>query len=147
MNSLLLALVVAVQGLQLPQPPRGYGTSTAEVVVDAAGVLSPEAVDRINRIAFDVKQKSGGEMAVVTLPDLANRDVSDIALQIGRAWGVGGNADIGARTRNAGVVILVVPKETAQDGRGRCWVSTNRNLKMSHSASRPSRQPMFLPSA
>jgi uncharacterized protein len=129
-TALLLALVVAVQGgVQLPQPPRGYGTSAAEVVVDAAGVLPPDAVDRINRVAFDVKQKSGGEMAVVTLPDIGGRDVSDIALQIGRAWGVGGNADVGDRTRNAGVVILVVPKERAQDGRGRCWVSTGRGTE------------------
>ena len=79
----MLHLLIALQALQVPPPPRGYGTSTAEVVVDAANVLLPETVDRINRIAFDVHAKSGGEMAVVTLPDIGLRAPVDVALQIG----------------------------------------------------------------
>jgi len=125
----LLLLISLQQAVQLPSPPRGYGTSTAEVVVDAASVLPPTSVDRINRLAFDVHAKSGGEMAVVTLPDIGIRAPSDIALQIGRAWGVGGNAAIGQRTRNAGVVILVVPKETSSDGQGHCFITTGRGTE------------------
>ena len=53
----VLHLLIALQALQLPPPPRGYGTSAAEIVVDAAGVLPAGSVDRINRIAFDVHQK------------------------------------------------------------------------------------------
>lgn len=131
---LILALfpwtaAAAQQGIQLPAPPRGYSPTAAEVVVDDAHVLSTEAVERINRIAFDVKQKSGGEIAVVTLPDIAGRDVGDIALQIGRAWGVGANTAIGERTRNAGVVVLVVPKETSADGRGYISIQTARGVE------------------
>ena len=48
--------------------------------------------------------------------DLGGRDVSDITLRIGREWKVGANAKIGDAKRNAGVVILVVPKETSADG-------------------------------
>ena len=125
----MLHLLIALQALQLPSPPRGYGTSTAEIVVDAAGVLPAASVDRINRIAFDVHQKSGGEMAVVTLPDIGLRAPIDVALQIGRAWGVGANAAIGQRTRNAGVVILVVPKETSSSGRGECFVTTGQGTE------------------
>jgi uncharacterized protein len=128
--SLLLAVVLATtQQLELPPPPRGYGTSAAEVVVDAAGVLDPSVVDRLNRIAFDVRAKTGGEMAIVTMPDLRGRDVADIALRIGREWGVGGTAAVGDRRRNAGVVILVVPKETAGDGRGRVRIETGRGVE------------------
>ena len=58
----VLHLLIALQAVQIPPAPRGYGTNAAEIVVDAAGVLPATSVDHINRIAFDVHQKSGGEM-------------------------------------------------------------------------------------
>lgn len=125
----MLHLLIALQAFQVPSPPRGYGTDAAEIVVDAASVLPPESVARINGVAFDVHQKSGGEMAVVTLPDIGLRAPVDIALAIGRAWGVGANATIGQRTRNAGVVILVVPKETSSSGRGECFITTGQGTE------------------
>ncbi|MFL5582677.1 MAG: TPM domain-containing protein [Gemmatimonadaceae bacterium] len=115
--------------VQIPPPPRGFGTSAAEIVVDAANVLSPATEDRINRIAFDVHAKSGGEIAVVTLPDLGQRDASDVALRVGREWGVGAESGIGQATRNAGVVVLLVPKETSSTGRGSCRVETGRGAE------------------
>ena len=128
--SLLLAvLVAAAQQIEIPPPPRGYGTSAAEVVVDAAGVLDAAVIDRLNRIAFEVRSKTGGEMAIVTLPDLRGRDVADVALRIGRAWGVGAAAGVGDRARNAGVVILLVPKETSSDGRGHIRIETGRGVE------------------
>jgi uncharacterized protein len=125
----VLHLLIALQAVQIPPAPRGYGTSAAEIVVDAAGVLPAASVDHINRIAFDVHQKSGGEMAVVTLPDIGQRAPVDVALAIGRAWKVGANAAIGQRTRNAGVVILLVPKETSTSGRGECFVTTGQGTE------------------
>ena len=124
-----IGALLLLQAIQLPAPPRGYGTEAAEVVVDQAGVLSPEQQARINRIAFDVKRKSGGEMAIVTLPDIGQRDGSDVALEIGRQWGVGAASEIGQATRNAGVVILVVPKESSSDGQGRCRIQTGRGTE------------------
>jgi uncharacterized membrane protein YgcG len=100
-NISVLHLLIALQAVQIPPAPRGYGTNAAEIVVDAAGVLPATSVDHINRIAFDVHQKSGGEMAVVTLADIGLRAPVDVALAIGRAWKVGANAAIGQRTRNA----------------------------------------------
>jgi uncharacterized protein len=125
----VLYLLLALQAFQLPSPPRGYGTNTAEIVVDAAGVLPAASVDQINRIAFDIHQKSGGEMAVVTLPDIGLRAPVDVALSIGRAWGVGANAAVGQRTRNAGVVILLVPKETSSTGNGACFITTGQGTE------------------
>ena len=97
--------------------------------MDAAGVLSPDAIDRINRLAFDIKQKSGGEIAVVTVPDLGGRSPEEVALAIGRQWKVGGEGDIGDRARNAAVVLLVVPKETSGDGRGYIRIETGRGAE------------------
>jgi uncharacterized protein len=122
-------LILAAQQVDLPAPPRGYGTSAAEVVVDAAGVLSAGAVERINRIAFDVRARTGGEMAIVTMSDLRGRDVAEIALRIGREWGVGSAAAVGDARRNAGVVILVIPRETSSDGRGHVRIETGRGVE------------------
>jgi uncharacterized protein len=118
---LLGALVLLQGGPQIP-PPRG-------LVNDFANVLSPSAVARMERLAQDVRDKSKGEIAVVTLPDLAGRDPSEIALRIGREWKVGHLAGIGDRTRNAGAVILVVPKETSSDRRGQCRVETGQGTE------------------
>jgi uncharacterized protein len=121
--------LLAMQQFQIPPAPRGYGTEAADVVVDRAGVLSAETVARLNRIALDVHRKAGGEMAFVTLPDLGGRDVGDVALQIGRTWGLGANAPIGDRRRNAAVVVLIVPKETSADGRGYISITTARGAE------------------
>lgn len=120
---------MVLQAIQIPSPPRGFSPTAAEIVVDAANVIPAEIEAQINRIAFAVKQGSGGEIAVATLPDIGQRDAADIALQIGRQWGVGAQAEAGDPRRNAGVVILVVPKETNSDGRGRCRIEVGRGAE------------------
>jgi uncharacterized protein len=119
--ALVGAAMLLQSGLQIP-PPRG-------LVNDFANVIPPASAARIERIAQDVRDKSKGEMAIVTLSDLGGRDPMDVALQIGREWKVGNLAPIGDASRNAGVVILVVPKESAQDGRGRCRILTGQGTE------------------
>jgi uncharacterized protein len=115
--ALVGAALLLQGGPQIP-PPRG-------LVNDFANVLSPDAAARMERIAEDVRAKSKGEIAVVTLPDLQGRPKEEVALRIGREWKVGNLADIGDASRNAGVVILIVPKETSKDG-GQCRIETGR---------------------
>jgi uncharacterized protein len=115
----LLATAVLFQGGPQIPPPRG-------LVNDFANVLSPESEARMERVAQDVRDKSKGEMAIVTLADLEGRDPSDVALRIGREWKVGNMAPIGDRSRNAGVVILLVPKETSSDGNGYCRIEVGQ---------------------
>ena len=109
---------------QEPQIPAPTG-----LVNDFAGVLDAATVARIIRIAEDVRAISRGEMAIVTLPDLRGRDVADVALRIGREWKVGKIGAPGDPTRNAGAVILLVPKETNSDNRGRCYVATGQGTE------------------
>src|SRR5213596_2153675 len=118
-TALLLAAVLAGGALARPKSaaaqeipaPRGF-------VNDFADVLSPETESRIQAIVDEVRAKSGGEIVVVTLPDLGGRPLDDVALRIGREWKVGAKGEAGDPNRNNGTVVLVVPKETSKDGRG-----------------------------
>ena len=111
-----------LQGAPQFPPPRG-------LVNDFANVLPAASAARIERIAQDVRDKSKGEIAVVTMTDIGGRDPIDVALRIGREWKVGNMAPIGDQSRNAGAVILIVPKETASDGRGRCRIATGQGTE------------------
>lgn len=108
--------LVFAQGVQIPAPT-GY-------VNDFANVIAPESRSLIERVIEDVRAKSKGEIVLVTLPSIGDRDVSEIGLRIGREWKVGKLGNPGDQTRNTGAVILLVPKESNADGRGRCWVTT-----------------------
>ncbi|MGQ0767507.1 MAG: TPM domain-containing protein [Gemmatimonadota bacterium] len=126
----LLALVLQGGGaVQLPPAPRGFSAVEADMVVDAAGVLSPDAIARLNSTIFDLKSRYGGEIVVVTLPDIQGREAADVALRIGRDWRVGAAAEVGDRARNSGVVVLVIPKETASDNRGQIAIQTGRGTE------------------
>jgi uncharacterized protein len=114
-----LAAQQASQGIPAIPPPQG-------MVNDFAHVIPPEQAARIDAIVSDVRAKSRGEIAVVTLADIAGRDEGDVALRIGREWKVGAVAKIGDAARNAGVVILVVPKETSSDGKGHVSIETGQ---------------------
>jgi uncharacterized protein len=111
-----IGVALALQAIQIPQPT-GF-------VSDFAGVISADAEARITRIIEDVRAKSGGEIAVVTLRDIGQRSPEEIALRVGREWGVGGRGDPGDPRRNTGVVVLLVPKETNSSGRGECRIET-----------------------
>lgn len=113
--------VTRAQDITIPAP--------TGMVNDFAGVIDEATRQRLNRIAEDVRARSGGEMAIVTLPDIGQRAASDIALRIGREWKVGRIASPGDATRNAGAVVLLVPKETSSDGRGHCFIATGQGAE------------------
>lgn len=118
------SLSLAVVAPQEPQIPasRGY-------VNDFAGIIDAVHAARIERIAAYVRAQSRGEIAIVTMRDIGDRVANDIALKIGREWGVGANAPVGDRARNAGVVILLVPKETASTGKGQIAVEVGQGAE------------------
>ena len=121
MLTLFLAGLLQGSGIQIP-PASGY-------VNDFANVLSADAIARIDRIIQDVRAKSGGEIVVVTWPRLQGHDVADVARTIGREWKVGAAGPPGTRARDAGVIILIVPKETSDDGHGHTRIETGRGAE------------------
>jgi len=120
----LSAIFTLLLQATVPQIPAPVG-----MVNDFAHVIPASQAAQIERLAAYVRARSGGEIAVVTLPDIAGRDVGDMALQIGRQWKVGANAAIGDAKRNAGVVILLVPRESSTDGRGHLSVQTGQGAE------------------
>lgn len=117
----LAASGAAAQDVTIPAP--------TGMVSDFARVLQAAQAARIEAIAQQVRTLSGGEIAVVTLPDIGSRDVGDIALRIGRQWGVGSKASVGDKARNTGIVILLVPRETSSDGKGHISIQTGQGTE------------------
>src|SRR5258708_25133841 len=95
---LRLALALLLQ-LQIPAPT-GY-------VNDFAGVLDPDAAARMTALITELHQKTGADVAVVTLPDLGGRSAADVAVQIGREWKLGGAGEAGGSGHKPGRVTLL----------------------------------------
>src|SRR5947209_9217516 len=119
---LLWLLLVAQLGRDSLPPPRGY-------VNDFAGVLDAASVSHMEAVVAQVREKSRGEIAVVTLPDIGDRAASDVALQIGRQWGVGAKGAAGDPAKNLGVVVLLVPLKNHRPGTGQVFIATGRGAE------------------
>lgn len=78
----------------IPPKPAGY-------VTDLANVIDPGTRARIERIVTELQQKTGSEIAVVTVPTTGDEDVFDYAMQIAERW------KPGAADKDNGVVFLV----------------------------------------
>ncbi|HET8623016.1 MAG TPA: TPM domain-containing protein, partial [Gemmatimonadales bacterium] len=106
----------------IPPAPTGYLT-------DAAGIIDATTAAEIERRAERLRSATGAELAVVTLPTLGERSEAEVALAIGRKWGVGRRAGIGDSTRNAGVVLLLVPRQGNQPGTGAIRIEVGQGLE------------------
>src|SRR2546425_9332461 len=80
-------------------------------------------------VIAEVRAKSRGEIAVVTLPDIGDRAASDVALQIGRQWGVGAKGEAGDPAKDVGVVILLVPLKQHRPGTGQVFIARGRGAE------------------
>jgi len=83
----------------------------------------------LEAVIAEVREKTRGEIAVVTLADIGDRSASDVALQIGRQWGVGAKGEAGDRSKNLGVVLLLVPRKNHQPGTGDVFIATGRGAE------------------
>lgn len=68
-------------------------------------MLSENAISQINGFLYDLQQKTGTDIAVVTLTTLNGRPLEETALNIGRDYKPGKQGE------NNGAVVLVVPPE------------------------------------
>lgn len=121
MTSLLVVLLHLLQQIPVPAPT-GY-------INDFARVLDPASVAHLNAVIADVRAKTRGEIAVVTLADIGDRAASDVALEIGRQWGVGARGDAGDPAKNTGIVVLLVPRKNHRPGTGDIFISIGRGAE------------------
>ena len=103
-------------------PPRGF-------VNDFAGALDAPSIQHMEAVIAEVREKTRGEIAVVTLADIGDRAASDVAVQIGREWGVGAKGEAGDRTKNLGVVVLLVPRQNHRPGSGDVFIAVGRGAE------------------
>ncbi|HKI94116.1 MAG TPA: TPM domain-containing protein, partial [Gemmatimonadales bacterium] len=113
MLAFLLALAIQTQ---FPAPT-GY-------VNDFAGIIPPAQRAQMEAIAREVKEKCGGEIAIVTLDSLNGESPIEAGVDIGRQWGVGAKGAVGDSARNAGVVLLLVPGKHPGDGKAQIAIAT-----------------------
>src|SRR5690606_31183209 len=102
---LILTQVALGQGVEALFPERPAG-----MVNDIAGVVPDDVEAGIESRLVRLRDSTGGEVAVVILPTIGDRAPVDVAVAIGRRWGVGGKFPVGDPRRNAGVVMLLVPR-------------------------------------
>src|SRR5690242_1312128 len=112
----MLAPLILLAQLQVPAPT-GY-------VNDFAGVIDRGSRDAMLAVINEVKQKSGGEIVVVTLKDLGGVPSINAARDIGRQWKVGATGNAGDRARNAGLIVLLVPGDRPGDGKAEIAIAT-----------------------
>lgn len=71
-------------------------------VNDFAEVIPKNTEDRISAFCQELKQKTGAEIAVVTMPTIGDEDYTDYASRLFEKWGIGG-AD-----KDNGILLLQV---------------------------------------
>lgn len=121
MQLLLLLALVQLPRDSLP-PPRGY-------VNDFAGVIDPQAAARMEASLREVQQLTHGDIVVVTLSDIGQREASEVALQIGRQWKLGGAGAAGDPSKDLGVVLLLIPLKNHQPGTGQVRIEVGKGAE------------------
>jgi len=106
----------------IPAQPVGY-------VNDFASVLDAESAAKMEDLIQRLRAATGAEIAVVTLPSIGDREAAEVALAIGRKWKVGSKAEIGDVRRNAGIVVLLVPRRPGDPNSGQIRIEVGQGLE------------------
>ena len=78
--------------------PTGY-------VTDLANIIAPDAKARLEALCLELEQKTGAQLAIVTVRSLDGQDVDQYGNDLFKQLGVGNKKD------NRGVLLLVAPTE------------------------------------
>jgi uncharacterized protein len=105
-----------------PSQPVGY-------VNDFASVIDAESRAQMEDLIERLRAAIGAEIAVVTLPSIDNYDPAEVALAIGRKWRVGAKAEIGDPRRNAGIVVLLVPRREGDPNSSHIRIEVGQGLE------------------
>lgn len=85
--------------LDVPSPPKnGY-------ILDQTRTLTKEDVQKMNRMGFELQQKTKAQIAVLIISTLDGEDVTEYANKVFRSWG------IGEKDKNNGILFLIALKD------------------------------------
>jgi uncharacterized protein len=138
LRATLAKVTVLVAVLQLNVPPaQGQSPSIDSLIPaqpvgyvnDFASVIDPESSAQMQDLIERLRGATGAEIAVVTLPSIGDREASEVALAIGRKWKVGAKADIGDPRRNAGIVLLLIPRRPNETNSGQIRIEVGQGLE------------------
>lgn len=98
-------------------------------VSDFASVIDAADEARMTSLVERLFSATGAEVAVVTLPTVGDNEAADVALRIGRSWGVGLAGEVGDSLRNRGLVLLLVPRQEGRPGSGQIRIEVGDGLE------------------
>lgn len=124
-----LQLAAAAALAQAPEVERLFPAKPVGYVNDFASVVDPVSKDSMEDLLARLRAATGAEAAVVTLPTIDDRTPNEVGVAIIRRWGIGAKAEIGDSTRNAGLVVLLVPRRADEPNSGKIYVSTGQGLE------------------
>src|ERR1700720_2255608 len=101
--SLLSVLVLLAAFPALAENPKDIHPSG--YVTDLAGVIAPDTKTRLEELCRELEEKTGAQIAVVTVHSLDGESVENYAVDLYKKLGVGSKGD------NRGVLLLVAPDE------------------------------------
>ena len=73
----------------------------AGYVTDRAGVIDPDTRAWLDAYCFALEERTGAQLAILTVPDLAGESIEDLALRFFKEWGVG------RAQKNDGVLLVL----------------------------------------
>ncbi|MBI3331892.1 TPM domain-containing protein [Candidatus Peregrinibacteria bacterium] len=100
LSSLLLTLVVPFAYAFEAPPNDGF-------VTDTAGVLTPEQEADLEEKLRIYREQTSNEIAILIVPSLQGEEIADVAVEIGRAWGIGDDDN------NNGILLLMSYEDRA----------------------------------
>jgi uncharacterized protein len=106
-----------------PLPPAGG------FIADVPGVVPAEVAGRLNARIRALQDSGFGDVGMAVIPSVGEYTPAEVGVAIYRTWRIGRIDSLGSERRNLGVLLLLVPKELAPDGRGHCWITTGRGAE------------------
>jgi uncharacterized protein len=112
------SLLASAQGIEKyipakPNPPR--------LVNDYLNLLSPSQVIELEKKLVAYDDSTSNQIAVVTIADIGDYDISDFAVALGRKWGVGG------KEFNNGILIVILVDKERQ--KRKVWIAIGYGLE------------------
>jgi uncharacterized protein len=107
---LFLTAFLLAMPLQFTQAPAARAEDIAKIqptdyVIDLTGTLDPDTKSSLDAVCMELQQKTGAQMAIVTVHDFHDESVENYAADLYKHLGIGGKQD------DRGVLLLISPDQ------------------------------------